>query len=245
VKKHVFLTSFFFLMLLSCSLGEAPFEHRYVINLVLKPDIKFQRAFVDSTYRLDVAVDEELTGISNAEVFIVDENLDTFRYGESDTSLGLYYSDDSFFVEYDMKYQVNVNVEGELISREVQVPGSLAIRSPRHLDTISLSSPPVLIWNSCKDCFENTYMVTSYIVGDTDDIGLIPMLTPDTMIGIFYNRFLFKDKDTMYTVLVEAMDSNAYNFFITWGEYGELKEGTAIGLIGAVVFDTIAVWVQE
>jgi len=49
----------------------------------------------------------------------------------------------------------------------------------------------------------------------------------------------------MYTVLVEAMDSNAYNFFITWGEYGELKEGTAIGLIGAVVFDTIAVWVTE
>jgi hypothetical protein len=144
-----------------------------------------------------------------------------------------------------MKYQVNVNVEGELISREVQVPGSLAILSPRHLDTVSLSNPPVLVWNSSEDCFENTYMVTSYIVGDTDDIGLIPMLTPDTVIGIFYNRFLFKDKDTIYTVLVEAMDSNMYNFLITWGEYGELKEGKAIGLIGAVVFDTIAVWVQE
>ncbi len=234
---------FVLLLLISCSTDEAPFEHNYVVSLVLKPDLRFQKAFIDSTYRLDSYIDNTLTGISGAEIFIVDENSDTFRYGESDTLMGLYFSYDPFCVKYGMKYLVNVFVGGEAISREVQVPGSLNIRSPEHLDTVSLSDPPVVIWNSCEDCFENTYMVSSYIKKDT--LMLIPMLTPDTTLGIFYNRFLFEEKDTIYTVLVEAMDSNFYSHLKSWGKYGNLGERNAIGLVGAMVFDTITVWVQE
>ncbi len=243
MKRLIFLIPFCGLLFTSCSLDEAPFEHRYVINLVLKPDMKFQKAFVDSTYRLDEAINYYHKGISDAEIILIDENADTFGYSESDTMMGLYYSNDSFFVEYGMKYLVNISVEGEVISREVQVPGSLAILSPKHLDTLSLSNPPLLIWNSCEDCFENTYMSTAYIIEDT--LGFIPMLTPDTTLGIFYNRFLFREKDTIYTVLVEAMDSNVYTYLISWSQYGELKEGSAIGLIGAMTFDSIAVWVKE
>lgn len=243
MKKFTFLLLFFVLIFISCSTTEAPFEHRYVINLVLKPDMKFQKAFIDSTYRLDEPINAYHTGISGAEILLIDENSDTFDYSESDTMMGLYYSNDSSFVEYGMKYSVNISVEGEVISRVVQVPGSLAISSPSHLDTISLSNPPILIWNSCENVFENTYMAAAYIVDDT--LGLIPMLTPDTTLGIFYNRFLFEEKDTMYTVLVEAMDSNSYTYLLSFAEYGELKEGVAVGLIGAVSFDSVAVWVTE
>jgi hypothetical protein len=246
VKRRTFLTSFFLLILISCSVGEAPYEHRYVINLVLKPDIKFQRAFVDSTYRLDQPVGSELTGISNAEIFVVDENSDTFRYSESDTLMGLYYSDDSSFVRYGMKYQVNISVEGEVISREVQVPGSLSILSPQHLDTVSLSNPPLLIWNSCEYCFKNAYDVLPYFTGKmAESDSFPPMISLDTFMGIFSAGLLFKEKDTMYTILVQAKDSNAYEFSNRWFEYGELKEGIAIGLVGALTFDTIAVWVTE
>ena len=108
MKRLTFLVLFLILFFISCSTGEAPYEHRYVINLVLKPDMKFQRAFVDSTYRLDSPVGSALTGITDAEIFIVDENADTFWYSESDTMTGLYYSIDSFCVEYGMEYLVNI-----------------------------------------------------------------------------------------------------------------------------------------
>jgi len=246
MKRLTFIVSFFVLFFISCSTGEAPFEHRYVINLVLKPDMKFQRAFVDSTYKLDSYLDSDLTGVSDAEILIVDGNSDTFRYSESDTLMGLYYSNDSFCVEYNMKYLVNVSIEGEAISKEVQVPGSLDIFSPSLLDTISLSNPPLLIWNTCEYCFENTYLIASYLTGEADSADkYAPMLTTDTTLGIFLNELLFKEKDTMYTVSVEAMDSNAYHFGKMWYEYDELKEGEVIGLIGAIAFDTIAVWVRE
>jgi hypothetical protein len=72
------------------------------------------------------------------------------------------------------------------------------------------------------------------------------MLTPDTVMGVFYNRFLFEEKDTMYKVYVEAMDSNAYAYLISWSEYGELNDdGSVIGLIGSVVYDSVEVWVTE
>jgi len=232
--------------LISCSTGEVPFEHRYVINLVLKPDMKFQRAFVDSTYRLDSSLDSDLTGVSGAEIFIVDEGSDTFRYSESDTMMGLYYSNDSFCVKHGGEYFVNVSVEGEIISREVQVPGLLSIFSPDLLDTVSLSDPPLLIWNTCEYAFDNTYLIASYFTGEADSADkFAPMLTTDTTLGIFLNGLLYKEKDTMYTISVEAMDSNAYHFGKMWYEYDELKEGEILGLIGAVSFDTVAVWVTE
>ncbi len=243
MKKLIFIFSFSILLLISCSTTEVPFEHRYVINLVLKPDMKFQKAFIDSTYRLDVPVDYYNTGISDAEIFIVDENSDTFRYSESDLLTGLYYTDDSFCVEYDMAYLVNVSVEGEFISREVQVPSSLAILSPDFSDTVFLSNPPVVIWNRCEHSFKNTYLVTSYRSKITEDF--FEMLTPDTAMGIFNNRILFEKKDTMYTVLVEAMDSNLYSYLKSGWQYGELNKKGTIGLIGAIVFDTVAVWVRE
>jgi hypothetical protein len=243
MKKLIFIVLFFMLFIFSCSTTDAPFEHRYVVSLVLKPDMKFQRAYVDSTYRLDAYIDSNVTGISGAEIFIVDNNSDTFRYSESDTLTGLYFSSDSFCVKYGMKYFVNVIVNGEEISREVQVPGSLTICAPQHLDTISLSDPPILIWNTCEKCFDNTYMIASYIEEDT--LMFIPMLTPDTTMGIFYNRFLFEEKDTNYTVLVEAMDSNFFSYLKSSSIYEKLGDNNAIGLIGAMVFDTIRVWVQE
>ncbi len=242
MRRLIFFVFFFTLFFISCSTGDAPYEHRYVINIVLKPGVRFQRAFIDSTYRLDVPVDDYHTGISGAEILLIDENSDTFGYSESDT-LGLYISDMPFCVQHGMKYLVVISVEGEEISREVQVPGLLRMLSPRLSDTVSLSNPPFLIWNSCEDVFENTYMATASFKGDT--LGLIPMLTQDTTLGIFYNRFLFREKDTMYTIFVEAMDSNVYTNLLSWGQYGELKEGRAIGLVGAVSFDTVAVWVTE
>ena len=246
MKRLIFLISFCGLFFASCSLDEAPFEHRYVINLVLKPDMEFQRAFVDSTYKLDSPVGSDLTGISNAEIFIVDENADTFRFSESDTLTGLYYSNDSFCVEYEMKYLVSVLVEGEDILREVQVPGSLSILSPDNLDTVSLSNPPILIWSSSEYCFNNEYDVLPYFTGKASESDSFPpMVSLDTFMNIFSARLLFKETDTMYTLLVQAKDSNSYAFSNMWFEYGELKEGVAVGLIGALVFDTIAVWVQE
>ncbi len=246
MKRLTFVFPFLVLFFISCSTDETPFEHRYVINLVLKPDMKFQRAFVDSTYRLDSYLGSEHTGVSDAEIFIVDENSDTFRYSESDTLTGLYYSNDSFCVEYDMEYLVNVSVEGEVISREVQVPGLLTIFSPNHLDTVSLSDPPLLIWNTCEHCFENTYIVFPYLTGKSQESDSFPpMVIPDTSMGIFYAKLIFRDTDTNYTISVEAMDSNVYAFSNMWFEYGELKEGVAVGLIGAITFDTVAVWVEE
>jgi hypothetical protein len=246
MKKITFIFSFSVLLLISCSTTEAPFEHRYVVNLMLKPDMKFQRAFVDSTYRLDSSLDSDLTGVSGAEIFIVDEHSDTFRYGESDTMIGLYFSNDSFCVEHGMEYLVNVSVEGEVVSKEVQVPGLMAITSPSLLDTVSLSDPPLLIWNTCEHCFDNTYLIASYFTGGADSADkFAPMLTTDTTLGIFLNELLYKEKDTMYTISVEAMDSNAYHFGKMWYEYDELKEGEVLGLIGAISFDTVAVWVTE
>ncbi len=247
MKKLIFLILFCGLFFTSCSLNEeAPFEHRYVINLVLKPDMKFQRAFVDSTYRLDSPIGSDLTGISGAEIFVVDENADTFWYSESDTLKGLYYGNDSSFVEYGMKYLVNVSVEGEVISKGVQVPGVLTILSPEHLDTVSLSSPPFLIWSSSEYCFNNEYNVYSYLTGKlSESDSFPPMVSLDTFTSIFSVGLLFKETDTMYTLLVQAKDSNAYAFSNMWFEYGELKEGVAVGLIGALVFDTVAVWVTE
>ena len=246
MKKITFIFSFSVLLLISCSTTEAPFEHMYVVNIMLKPDMKFQRAFVDSTYRLDSSLDGDLTGISGAEIFIVDEYSDTFRYSESDTMIGLYFSNDSFCVEHGMEYLVNVSVEGEVISKEVQVPGLMTITSPSLLDTVSLSAPPLLIWNTCEHCFDNTYLIASYFTGGADSADkFAPMLTTDTTLGIFLNDLLYKEKDTMYTISVEAMDSNAYHFGKMWYEYDELEEGEVLGLIGAISFDTVAVWVQE
>ena len=247
MKKTTIFLSLFTLFFIFCSTDEVPFEHKYVIDVVLKPDVKFQRAFVDSTYRLDSYIDPALTGISGAEIFIVNVNSDTFTYSESDTMNGLYYSDDSFCVEYGMKYWVTVSFEGEFINKEVQVPGSLDIFSPDDLDTVSLNDPPLLIWNTCDYCFENTYLITSYIDEETDsseDYEYLPMLTTDTTMGVFLSGFLFKRKDTIYKILVEAMDSNAYKFAQMWVEYDELQEGV-IGLIGAISSDTVSVWVTE
>ena len=243
MKKLILMILFSVVLIFSCSTDEAPFEHSYVVDLVLKPDVRLQRAYVDSTYRLDSYIDSQLTGISGAEIFIVSEDFDTFRYEESDTLMGLYFSSDTFCVKYGMKYLVEVFINGEEITREVQVPGSLKISSPRHLDTIPLSDPPILIWNTCEKCFDNTYMIASYIKEDT--IMFIPMLTPDTTIAIFYNRFLFEEKDTLYTVLVEAMDSNFFSYLKSSRGYNKLGDNNAVGLIGSMVFDTITVRVTE
>ncbi len=246
MKRLIFMFSFSVLFLISCSTTEVPFEHRYVINLVLKPDMKFQRAFVDSTYRLDVPVDLYHTGMSGAEILLIDENSDTFGYSESDTLRGLYYSNDSFCVEYGMKYLVNVSVEGEVISREVQVPDSVNILSPQHLDMVYLNNPPLLIWNSCEDCFENTYMIVPYITGEahkTDSFTYA--LIPDTSFDIFSIWPIFWETDTMFTISVEAIDSNVCSYLKSNSEYDELKEGNTIGLIGAITFDTVAVWITE
>jgi hypothetical protein len=244
MRRLTLLVFFFVIFFISCSTGDVPFEHRYVIDVVLKPNKKIQKAFIDSTYRLDVPVSAYYTGISGAEIFIVNENSDTFRYSESGTNMGIYFSDDSFCVEYGMEYSVNVSVEGEEISKEVQVPDSLTIFSPGFSDTIFLSNPPLLIWNSCENSYDSTYMVTAQVMGNTEDF--IPMLTPDTIMGVFYNEFLFEETDTMYTVYVEAMDSNAYTFLMAWSHYDELNDnGSVIGLIGAVVYDSVRVWVTE
>ena len=244
MKRLTFIFFFFVLFFISCSTSDVPFEHKYVIDIVLKPNMKFQKAFIDSTYRLDVPVSAYYSGISGAEIFIVNENSDTFRYSESGANMGFYYSDDSFCVEYGMEYFVNVSVEGENITKEVQVPDSLTIFSPEFSDTVFLSYPPLLIWNSCDNSYKNTYMISTHVMGNTEDF--IPMLTPDTVMGIFYNEFLFEEVDTMYTVYVEAMDSNAYTYLLSWSQYDDLNDdGSVIGLVGAVVYDSVVVWVTE
>ncbi|MEO0294210.1 MAG: hypothetical protein ABIN61_08350 [candidate division WOR-3 bacterium] len=235
------------LFFICCSVTEPPFQHRYVIELLLKPDLKFQKAFVDSTYRLDISLEEISKGVRGAEIFVVDKNLDTFRYVESDTLDGLYQSIDSSFVKYEEKYEINIKVGKEVIFKEIQVPGKIKILSPNSLDTISLSNPQPLIWNKCKYCFKNFYIIIPYLRGKLkgeNNEGILPIVTTDTTINIFSNRILFKEKDTLYTILVEGMDSNSYMGYLGPG-YGELKNDKVIGLVGAVVFDTIAVWIKN
>jgi hypothetical protein len=236
----VFLIS---LLFVSCeSVTEGPFEHKYVINLVLKPKMKFQRAYVDSTYRLDATIPEGFTGISDAEILAIDEQQDTFKFSESDT-IGIYYSDDSMWVKYHSRYFIQVNVEGRQIEEEVSIPDSLFIYSPYNGDTISMSSPEIVYWNSCAGSFDDMYTARVFFQGELDSF-YTSLLTQDTSLDVFSARYLFPNVDTFYTVAVMAMDENCFKSDIYF-DYDQLEEDFAIGVIGTTVLDTIKVWVTE
>jgi hypothetical protein len=236
----VFLIS---LLFVSCgSVSEGPFEHKYVINLVLRPNLKFQKAYVDSTYRLDEAVPEGSHGISDAEIIAINEEQDTFKFSESDT-LGMYYSDDSMWVRNSDRYFIQVNVEGHQIEKEVDVPGSLLIRSPSNGDTISLNSPEVVYWNSCEGSFDDMYSAGVFFEGEMDSF-YISLLTQDTSLNVFSARYLFPEVDTFYTLAIMAMDESCFKSDV-YLDYDQLDEDFAMGVIGAVVLDTIKVWITE
>ncbi len=236
----VFLIS---LLFVSCeSVTEGPFEHKYVINLVLKPKIKFQKAYVDSTYRLDATIPEGFKGISDAEILAIDEHQDTFKFSESDT-IGIYYSNDSMWVKYNSRYFIQVNIEGNHIDEEVSIPDSLFIYSPSNGDTISLDSPEIVYWNSCEGSFDDMYTARVFFQGELDSF-YTSLLTQDTSLDVFSARYLFPNVDTFYTVAVMAMDENCFKSDIYF-DYDQLKEDFAIGVIGTTVLDTIKIWVTE
>lgn len=235
---------FLALLFFSCGVTDAPFEHQYVIDIVLRPELRPQRAFVDSTYRLDQSVNEELTGISGASIFVVSSEGDTFAYTEVDTLMGEYRSDDSLWVQHGMGYAVSVAFNGDTISQTVTVPGTLSINYPFDFDTVSLSNPPMLIWNSCEGCYLNNYLVYAYITGQADSVWH-SLATPDTALGIFYAVYLFEETDTLYTLAVMGMDEHCYNKAKGWQNYDEIEDDRAIGVIGACVMDTVVVWVVE
>jgi hypothetical protein len=244
MRYDAVLLLFTILLLCSCGVTDAPFEHKYVINVILKPEMQVQRAYVDSTYRLDEPVNENVTGISGANVFIVSESPDTFHYNEVDSIMGEYHSDDTLWVAYGMKYTVNVAIGNDTISQEVTVPDSLRIHHPSDFDTVSLSSPPLLVWNTCAGCYNNSYTIYAYITGQADSIRY-PMATPDTVLGIFYALDLFPDLNTLYTIAVLGMDEHCYNAGRGWLNYDEIEDERALGVIGACVMDTVVVFVRE
>ncbi len=244
MKKVGFLLLFVVALFYSCGVTDAPFEHQYVIDIVLRPGFRPQRAFVDSTYRLDQSVNEDLTGISGAAVFVESSDGDTFWYTEVDTLMGEYRSDDTLWVQHGMNYAIFVVFNGDTISQDVAVPGTLSIHSPLDFDTVSLSNPPVLIWNSCEGCYENNYLVYTYITGEADSVWH-SLATPDTSLGIFYAVYLFEETDTLYTLAVLGMDKHCYNRAKGWQNYDEIDDERAIGIIGACVMDTVVVWVVE
>jgi hypothetical protein len=228
----------------SCGVTDAPFEHQYVIDIVLQPKSSPQLAFIDSTYRLDEPVDEDLTGISGASVFVVSGSGDTFSYAEVETIMGEYHSEDMLWVQNGMEYSVNVACGGDTISQTVSVPGTLSILYPFDYDTVSLSNPPVLVWNTCEGCYENNYLVYAYILGEADSVW-ISLATPDTMLGIFYVPSLFEETDTLYTIAVLALDEYCYNASKGWQIIDEIEDERAIGIIGASVMDSVIVYVRE
>jgi hypothetical protein len=244
LRYNLILTIFFVsLLFVSCeSVTEAPFEHKYVINLVLKPKMKFQKAYVDSTYRLGATVPEGFKGVSDAEILAIDEGQDTFKFSESDTS-GIYYSNDSLWVKYSSRYFIQINVEGNSIEEEVIVPGSLFIYSPSNGDTISLDAPEIVYWNNCEGSFDGMYTVRAFFEGELDSFSF-PLLSKDTSLGVFSAKYLFPNVDTFYTVAVMAMDENCFKSDVDV-DYDQIDEDFAIGVIGATVFDTIKVWVTE
>jgi hypothetical protein len=213
-----------------------------VVNLVLRPNIKFQKAYVDSTYRLDAAIVEGSQGISDAEIIAINEQQDTFKFSESDT-VGIYYSDDSMWVENSDRYFVQINIEGHQIEKEVDVPGSLLIHSPSNGDTISLSSPEMVYWNRCEGSFDDMYTASVFFKGEIDSF-YISLLTQDTSLDVFSAKYLFPNVDTFYTLAVMAMDENCFKCDVYF-DYDQLDEDFAMGVVGAVVLDTIKVWVIE
>jgi hypothetical protein len=236
----VFLIS---LLFFSCeSVTEGPFEHKYVINLVLRPNIKFQKAYVDSTYRLGAIIPEGFKGIRDAEIFAIDEQQDTFKFSESDT-IGIYYSNDSMWVKYSNRYFIQVNVEGHHIEKEVNIPGSLFVYAPSNGDTVSLDSPEIVYWNNCEGSFENMYNVRVFFEEELDSF-YTSLLTQDTSLDVFSARYLFPNVDTFYTLAIMAMDENCFKSDIYF-DYDQLDEDFAMGVIGATVLDTIKVWVTE
>jgi hypothetical protein len=244
MKRGSYLILFAVLLFCSCGVTDAPFEHQYVIDIVLRPGMRPQRAFIDSTYRLDQPVHEDLSGISGASVFAVSSAGDTFWYDEVDTVMGEYHSDDTLWVQHGMEYSVYVAVDDDIISQNVTVPGTLSIHFPFDFDTVSLSEPPLLVWNACEGCYENNYLVYTYITGEADSVWH-SLATPDTVLGIFYAVYLFEEMDTFYTLAVMAMDEHCYNAAKGWQNYDEIEDERAIGIIGACVMDTVVVWVVE
>jgi hypothetical protein len=231
------------LLFVSCgSVTEGPFEHKYVINLILKPKMKFQKAYIDSTYRLDVTIPEGFKGISDAEILAIDEQQDTFIFSESDT-IGIYYSVDSMWAKYNKRYFIQVSIEGNQIEEEVNIPGSLFIYSPSNGDTISLDSPGIVYWNSCEGSFDNVYTARVFFRGEIDSF-YTSLLTQDTSLDVFSARYLFTNVDTSYTLTVMAMDENCFKSDVYF-DYDQLDEDFAIGVIGAIVLDTIKLWVTE
>ncbi len=207
--------------------------------------MKFQKAYVDSTYKLTSTLLEGFKGISDAEIFAIDEEQDTFKFRESDT-IGLYYSDDSLWVKYSNQYIIQLNVEGHQIEEEITVPDSLFIYSPSNGDTISLDDPEIVYWNSCEGFFDNMYTARVFFEGELDSFGF-SLTTQDTSLDVLSARYLFPNVDTFYTLAVMAMDENCFkadkaniNF-----DYDQISADFAIGVIGATVFDTIKVWVTE
>jgi len=241
--KLIFTLFLISLLFVSCgSVTEGPFEHKYVINLVLKPKMKFQKAYVDSTYRLDATIPEGFKGISDAEIIAIDEQQDTFNFSESDT-IGIYYSNDSMWVKYNNRYFIQVNIEGHQIEKEVNTPGSLLIYSPSNGDTISLDSPEIVYWNSCEGSFDDMYTASVFFEGEIDSF-YTSLLTQDTSLSVFSAKYLFPNVDTFYTLAVMAMDENCFKSDVYF-DYDQLDEDFAMGVIGAVVLDTIKVWVTE
>jgi len=247
LRCNLILTSLLLaLLFISCeSVTEDPFEHKYVIYLVLRPNMKFQKAYVDSTYTLTSTLSESFKGISDAEIFAIDAEQDTFNFTESDTS-GIYYSNDSMWVKYSSRYFIQIDIEGHHIEEEVNIPGSLFIYSPSNGDTISLNDPEIVFWNNCEGSFDNIYTARIFFKGELDTFGF-SLSAQDTSLDIFSAKYLFPNVDTFYTVAVMAMDENCFkadkantNF-----DYDQIEEDFAIGVIGASVFDTIKVWISE
>lgn len=241
MRIFLLFTIFISTLFLSCDkrVTEPLFNHQYVIYLVLNPEEVVQEATVDSTYRMNRAVKH--LGISGAEVYVVRE--DSIRFDFREDSQGTYKSVYSnYWVKYNTNYSVNIIIDNDTISENIEVPEKLRISSIG--DTISLKNAPLLTWNNSEGC-RNYFINVTEENGDPSYFHSRCLATSDTFINAFDDPKTIRKVNKRYSIVVTGYEENASNSIIFEGDYDTIDDKRAIGTIGSFVRDMITVWVTE
>jgi hypothetical protein len=234
------------LLLFAC--GEEVVEHEPepVIFGLLEPRPWWRQTItVDRTYGLAETV--STTGVSGARVKVMWP--DTEIYFQEGCYVGFYYGHLNWFSPR-TDYELEVILPwGDTVYGRTRVPAPFRILEPSSGDTVYKDSLPDLIWTRS----EGAYLYMVYIAPLGFAPGPLPpgvppwagvpfLATQETSLKLSdHPEPYFYWVDTTYTICVEALDENVYNY--GWYDSTNLSQG--YGVFGGHALDLLHLFVKR
>lgn len=237
IKRYLILTILFFF---SCAEREPEKASITFVYCILNPKIKNQLVIVDSLYGFTEEI-RDTSGISGANVFILEEETGKITYFRETERKGIY--QDTMMAEWVkplFTYQLFVIFNADTLWGRTKVPDTFRITFPKNFDTIPFSNIDSIIWR--KSLGRKIYFLT-VIHPDTTKL-LIPVVTEDTFVALRRYRNFYFDTTANYIIKVCAWDENRYRYMVM-KNYEPDTLGEGLGHFSSQTEDTISIYIRR